>query len=254
MSNNFTDFDDFSIDLVHYLDHEKFFSVTNFVKKNFDNQRDESLDSVIRRIVRLDAKEVSDVHMYAALHMTFAINALLFATKDVEVLNELIEARTDNEAERYVKTLSLIGLVQEFFGMCTAAQGYTNSDFYNVVESSPSNSRLFMNIHLVHFFYHKGFKGIGLFSMYGNADLNDGEKFELTKDFAIKIDRKFDELIDSGKFDGPLVEFYNHVAEVKKLEKSDVLEFINYSVESGVQAVNPIVLRLEKIGFAEFIR
>ncbi len=254
METNHSSIDEYLINIVHYLDSHNFFSVVKFASGCIGDRPAKTIELLNTHIKLLESDQDFSSLVYIAQYLLSTINFNLFETKDAAILGDFFDLKTESKAEAYVKTLALIGLVQEFFGMCASATTYTASDFSNIIETSPADSRLFMNIHLIHFFYHKGYKKNGLFSMYGNSDLNDAAKFEQTKNFAVGVDKKLEEIIDSGKFDDYLVEFYSRVAEVKKLDKSDVLEFLNCSVEVGSITVNPIVLRLEEIGFAEFVR
>lgn len=236
---------------IHNLDVNNMFSVKAFTKNNIEDGIGKSLKIVYKHIEIFDDSDNFFSFVYNAQKLVDVLNGKLFKTRNVDVLNELVQLKTECKSEPLVKMLALIGIIQEFFGASVAANWYTRSDLSGIMEGASSVERSFMNIHMIHFFYHKGYTKDGLFSIYGNADLNDGEKIEKSMEFASSVYSKLVEILENTMFDNLLVEFYKSVGAVKKISNEDVSHFVNYSVEHGTHAVNPIATRLEELGFAE---
>lgn len=247
------DADGYYIKIAHSLDSENYFDVTNFVNNHPYRSIRSDLSHAYSHIEVCGNTPTFSALVYNAIPLTDNLNVLLFESKDVSVLDEILTNKTGNAAEPFIKMLSLISLVQEFFGISVAANWYTKSDFYNIVEGSNCAERIFMNIHMIHFFYHKGCQSSGLFSMYGNADLNSDEKFKQTLEFARQVYTKLIDLLENPYFDNLLIEFYEYAAQSLSLSKEKMMDLINSSVPHGTHAVHLIAERLDELQYAELI-
>jgi len=243
--------EEYYVQAVHNLDHYNTFEAYQFARNNIQNSMGKKLATVYRYIESFDEDDDFFSLISTTQKLVDCLNHQLFATRNIDVLNDLIQLKTNCKSETLVKMLALIGMIQEFFGANVVANYLTRSDLRGVFEGSNINEPTFMNIHLIHFFCHKGYTKEGLFSMYNNADLNDEVKLEQSLEFASAVYAKLENSLSNPMFDHLLIEFYSAVGRVKKMTNEEVSYFVNNSVANGCGAVNPIAQRLEELGFAE---
>jgi len=246
---NFTE--DAYVQAVHSLDAYGIFGVKEFARNNIQNTIGKNLKIVYRHIEVFDDSDDFFSFLSSAQKLIDVLNFELFKTRSVDILDDLIQVKTNCKSESLVKMLALIGMIQEFFGANVAANYFTHSDLRGVFEASDGTERSFLNIHMIHFFYQKGYMKEGLFSMYHNTDLDDAEKLEQSLEFATAIFSKLEGFLSNPMFNKLLVEFYTAVGVVKNMTNDEVSYFINNSVANGCGAINPIAVRLEELGFAE---
>lgn len=243
--------DEYYVQAVHNLDRYNTFGVKEFARNNIQNTIGKKLSVIYNYIEVFDTSDDFFSFLATAQKIVDVLNFELFKNKNVKVIDELVQIRTQCESEPLIKMLALIGMIQEFFGVNVAANFYSSSDLRGVFEGSNSSEPSFMNIHMIHFFFQKGYMKEGLFSLYDNADLNDFTKLEATLNFGSEVYAKLESFLGNSMFDLLLVDFYSSVGKLKKMTNEEVSYFVNNSVANGCGAINPIALRLEELGFAD---
>lgn len=243
--------EEYYVQAIHNLDVYNIFSVNAFARNNIQDRIGKSLKVVYRHIETFDDSDDFFAIFSNMQMLVDVINHDLFKKKDVDILDELVQLKTNCKSESLVKMLTLIGMIQEFFGANRAATHFTRSDLSGVLEEASAIDSSFMSIHMIHYFFHKGYEKRGLFSMYGNADLNDDAMIEESLEFASHVFSKLQQLLSYSMFDKLLVEFYEQIGSVKEISNEEVSYFLTNSVSGGTSAVNPIAARLEELGFAE---
>lgn len=179
----------------------------------------------------------------------FFVHSLILG--DINSLDVLLEGKTEAEKERDFAVL--LFLLQQYSELYYLTEGYSNSEFWELMTNSNLTNPVFECFHYVNFFRNMKepentnlFKLTSVASIYKQCDIGKEEVIQKTMvEYILPIVEKILHITNSNHFDKIFKEFFSAV----KSQNEDFMKYVFSSIKGG--GYNILYKKLVSLGFAE---